>query len=69
MNLKKVRFVLQFFHTFTETPGLPTPIGVFRQVFKPTYDQALVAQIEDVKKKKGEGDLDKSSFWWKYVGS
>ncbi len=48
--------------TFTETPGLPTPIGVFRQVFKPTYDQALVAQIEDVKKKKGLGDLSKVLF-------
>jgi 2-oxoglutarate ferredoxin oxidoreductase subunit beta len=48
--------------SFTETPGFPTPIGVFRQVFKPTYDQALVAQIEDVKKKKGEGDLTKVLF-------
>ncbi len=45
--------------TFTEVPGLPTPIGVFRQVFKPTYDEGMVAQIEDVKKKKGEGDLAK----------
>ena len=48
--------------SFTETPGFPTPIGVFRQVFKPTYEQGLVAQIDDVKKKKGEGDLTKVLF-------
>jgi 2-oxoglutarate/2-oxoacid ferredoxin oxidoreductase subunit beta len=48
--------------SFTDTPGLPTPVGVFRQVFKPTYDQGLVAQIEDVKKKKGEGELEKVLF-------
>lgn len=43
--------------TFTEIPGLPTPVGVFRQVLKPTYDEGMVGQIEDVKKKKGQGDL------------
>ena len=48
--------------TFTETPGLPTPIGVFRQVFKPSYNEGMVAQIEDVKKKKGEGELEKVLF-------
>jgi 2-oxoglutarate ferredoxin oxidoreductase subunit beta len=55
--------------TFTETPGMPTPIGVFRQVFKPTYDQGLVAQIEDVKKKKGLGELEKVLIWRQYLGS
>ncbi|MFZ2324785.1 MAG: 2-oxoacid:ferredoxin oxidoreductase subunit beta [Ignavibacteriaceae bacterium] len=48
--------------TFTEVPGLPTPIGVFRQVFKPTYDEGMEAQIEDVKRKKGEGELEKVLF-------
>ncbi|MFZ1289015.1 MAG: 2-oxoacid:ferredoxin oxidoreductase subunit beta [Melioribacteraceae bacterium] len=46
----------------TDEPNLPTPIGVFRQVFKPTYDEAMVEQIEQVKKKKGKGDLEKLLF-------
>ncbi|MBK8947137.1 MAG: 2-oxoacid:ferredoxin oxidoreductase subunit beta [Ignavibacteriae bacterium] len=46
----------------TDDPNLPTPIGVFRQVFKPTYDEAMVEQIEQVKKKKGKGDLEKLLF-------
>ncbi len=48
--------------TFTETPGLPTPVGVFRQVFKPTYDQGIVEQIENIKKAKGVGNLEKVLF-------
>lgn len=47
---------------FDETPGFPTPIGVFRQIFKETYDEGLFRQIEEVKKKKGEGDLEKILF-------
>lgn len=45
-----------------EYPGLPTPIGVFRQVFKPTYNEILYDQIRKVKEKKGEGDLKKLFF-------
>jgi len=48
--------------SFTNMPGFPTPIGVFRQVFKPTYGQGLTEQIEEVKKRKGEGDLEKVLF-------
>jgi 2-oxoglutarate ferredoxin oxidoreductase subunit beta len=45
-----------------EKPGLPTPVGVFRQIFKPTYDEMLYDQIRKVKEKKGEGDLRKLFF-------
>ncbi len=48
--------------SFTTTPGFPTPVGVFRQIFKPTYGQGLTEQIEDIKKQKGEGDLKKVLF-------
>ncbi len=46
----------------TDHPGLPTPIGVFRQISKPTYDEAVVAQIDEVQKTKGKGDLNKLLF-------
>lgn len=37
---------------------LPTPMGIFRQVERPTYDDVVNQQVDDVKKKKGAGDLD-----------
>lgn len=40
---------------FTDIPGFPTPVGVFRQFVKPTYDQDFVNQIEYVKTQKGTG--------------
>ena len=40
---------------FTDIPGFPTPIGVFRQFTKPTYDQDYIEQIEHVKTQKGVG--------------
>lgn len=43
-------------------PGMPTPIGIFRQVFKPTYDEGVEEQIKQITAKKGEGDLDKVLF-------
>ncbi len=46
----------------TDHPDLPTPLGIFRKVNKPTYDEALVEQIDIVTKKKGKGDLEKLLF-------
>jgi len=46
----------------TDDPNMPTPIGVFRQVFKPTYDESIENQINLVKAKKGVGDLEKVLF-------
>ncbi len=52
-------------------PEFPVPIGVFRQVAHPTYDQGMVAQIEQAQSKKGKGDLVSlylSSDIWKVGG-
>jgi len=43
-------------------PNYPTPIGVFRQILKPTYDAEVNKQIDLIKQKKGEGDLQKLLF-------
>ncbi len=40
-------------------PHYPEPVGVFRAVDRPAYDDAVVAQMEDTIKTKGEGDLEK----------
>ncbi len=47
---------------FTDLPGFPTPIGVFRQFNKPTYDDDYVHQIEHLKSTKGVGDYKKLMF-------
>jgi 2-oxoglutarate/2-oxoacid ferredoxin oxidoreductase subunit beta len=46
----------------TDDPSFPTPIGIFRQVFRPSYDEGIEAQIDAVKAKMGEGDLEKTLF-------
>jgi len=45
-----------------ERPNFPTPIGVFRQYFKETYDGGIKAQIDQVVEKKGKGDLEKMLY-------
>ncbi len=45
-----------------DNPEMPTPIGVFRQYFKETYDGAIKNQIEAITEKKAEGDLEKMLF-------
>jgi 2-oxoglutarate/2-oxoacid ferredoxin oxidoreductase subunit beta len=37
----------------------PTPIGVFRDVERPVYDELLADQLERASAKQGAGDLDK----------
>ncbi len=39
--------------------GLPEPIGVFRDVDRPAYDDAVTAQMNATKEKLGDGDLEK----------
>ncbi len=46
----------------TDHPELPTPIGVFRQIHRETYDEAVSRQINDITDKKGEGDLESLLF-------
>ena len=38
--------------------GLPLPIGVFRDVDRPRYEEGLTEQIERAVAKSGSGDLD-----------
>ena len=41
-----------------EYPNMPVPVGVFRQVDRPTYGEALDQQIHDARERYGEGDLE-----------
>jgi len=41
----------------TDHPEFPTPIGVFRELSKETYDEGVHRQIKEVTEMKGEGDL------------
>lgn len=43
-------------------PEFPTPVGVFRQISKPTYNDEMIGQIKSVTEKKGPGDLDAFLF-------
>jgi 2-oxoglutarate ferredoxin oxidoreductase subunit beta len=41
-----------------DTPAFThTPIGIFRQVERPSYDALMAEQIEDARRRQGEGDL------------
>ena len=42
----------------SERPDLPTPMGVFREMDLPSYDDLMHEQINLVKAEKGEGSLD-----------
>jgi len=39
------------------TPHGPTPIGVFRDIERPVYDELMAEQLETSKTERGEGDL------------
>ncbi len=43
-------------------PGLPTPIGIFRSIEKPSLDEEIENQINTITEKKGEGSLEKLLF-------
>ena len=43
----------------TDNPNFPTPIGVFLNIERSTYDTEMVEQIENARKKLGNGDLNK----------
>jgi 2-oxoglutarate ferredoxin oxidoreductase subunit beta len=42
-----------------EYPDYPVPIGVFRDVSKPTYEDMLTAQVKQAVDTMGPGDLEK----------
>jgi 2-oxoglutarate ferredoxin oxidoreductase subunit beta len=43
----------------TYNPDMPTPIGIFRHVDVELYETMLMRQIDEDKKRKGDGDLEK----------
>lgn len=45
-----------------DNPAYPSPVGVFRQISKPTYDEGVKVQIESVINMKGKGDIEKVLF-------
>jgi 2-oxoglutarate ferredoxin oxidoreductase subunit beta len=42
-----------------EPPDFPVPIGIFRQVQKPTYAELALKQMEAARARRGPGDLRK----------
>jgi len=50
---------LAFLLSRLRQPEFPEPIGVFRDVDRPTYDDLINSQVEDAKQEKGQGDLAK----------
>ena len=40
-------------------PPMPTPVGVFYAIARPTYDTAMNDQLKDAAAKQGAGDLGK----------
>ncbi len=50
-----------------EYPAFPAPMGIIRQVEKPTYTEGLMAQIAAAQAQRGKGDLNKlfraTDFW------
>ncbi|RMF04087.1 MAG: CBS domain-containing protein [Chloroflexi bacterium] len=53
-------------------PAFPEPIGVFRDVQKPVYEEGVMAQVKQAKAQKGEGDLAKmygNADTWEVVSS
>lgn len=48
---------LAYLLTQMKNPEFPVPIGVFRSVEKPTYDELMTRQIEGAVTREGEGDL------------
>jgi 2-oxoglutarate ferredoxin oxidoreductase subunit beta len=56
---RELAFILS---ELTETPEYPTPIGVFIDIERTTYEGETEQQIKNAKAKLGEGDLDKLLF-------
>ncbi|HEY9840782.1 MAG: 2-oxoacid:ferredoxin oxidoreductase subunit beta [Candidatus Sericytochromatia bacterium] len=50
---------LAYFLSRMRAPEFPTPLGVFRAVDVPTYDEQVHHQLDEIRAKKGDGDLRK----------
>ena len=49
---------LAFMLSRLETMGLPTPVGILRDIKRPVYDQQLHEQVDAITEKKGDGTLE-----------
>ncbi|MGO8748006.1 MAG: 2-oxoacid:ferredoxin oxidoreductase subunit beta [Thermoguttaceae bacterium] len=58
-NEKAVQPSLAYLLSRMHYPEFPEPIGVFRAVDRPTYDELLNAQVRNAIRTQGAGDLDK----------
>ncbi len=47
-----------FLARMSDMPEMPHPIGIFRSVQQPCYEDMMTAQIASAKQQRGEGDLD-----------
>jgi 2-oxoglutarate ferredoxin oxidoreductase subunit beta len=56
---KAVEPSLAFMLARMRYPEFPEPMGVFRAVEKPTYDGAVMHQMQTAREKQGEGSLEK----------
>ena len=54
----KATLLTRFFDDPKKAAHLPRPFGIFLIQDKPTYEESMNAQIADIIKAKGEGDLD-----------
>jgi len=50
--------IIAFLLSSMQPPKFPTPLGVFRAVQRPTYDEAINVQLAQAKGQGGVGDLD-----------
>ena len=50
---------LAFMLARMDYPDFPVPVGIFRSVQKPTYDELLEAQVQDSVNRMGPGNLEK----------
>ncbi len=56
---RELAFILS---ELTDSPSYPTPIGVFFDIERTTYEDETEEQIKNAKTKLGEGDLDELLF-------
>ncbi len=49
---------LAFLLSRMSVPNFPEPLGIFRRVRRPTYEEMMVQQIQAAREKQGEGDID-----------
>ena len=57
-DLNKAHLLARIFDDPMQEGNLPRPFGVFYDVERPTYEEALLIQVSDAKDKQGNGDLD-----------